>query len=279
MFNLYCLTILAITLLIILCYTEKDTKETFFNSPYSGLTNHSDAPWTIDRPTKAIVTTVLTKIMNMINKKTTMAYVVNGYDRLDQEKLDKLTTRFIADFFAADMKTFITRRFIIIFKLNFKTKEVEVEHINLGNATKNDAKVFMDYPAPELILTDDNLLKNDYKVMGFNESKLEYGILSSQKEIRKPNELSIGSFSGYQNPQALFPSRRQSRCWDNNGINYIEKQTDLKIGVDNSPMKRMPQPYQNPTNGRREWESDTKWLFDLVDNSSGIGTNGSGKRF
>ena len=85
MFNLYCLTILAITLLIILCYTEKDKKETFFNSPYSGLTNNSDTPWTIDRPTKAIVTTVLTKIMNMINKKTTMAYVVNGYDILDQK--------------------------------------------------------------------------------------------------------------------------------------------------------------------------------------------------
>ena len=36
-------------------------------------------------------------------------------------------------------------------------------------------------------------------------------------------------------------------------------------------MKRMPQPYQNPTNGSREWESETKWLFDLVDNSSGVG--------
>ena len=271
MFNLYCLTILAIILLIILYYTEKDKKETFFNATYSGLTNHSDAPWTIDRPTKAIVTSILTKIMNMINKKTTMAYVVNGYDRLDQEHIDTLTTRFVADFFAADMKTFITRRFIIIFKLNFKTKEVEVEHINLGNAIKTEDKIFMDYPAPELILTDDNLLTNEYKVMGFNESKLDYGILTNHKEIRKPNELSVGSFSGYQNPQALFPSRRQSRCWDNNGINYIEPQTALHIGVDNSPMKRMPQPYQNPTNGGREWDSDTKWLFDLVDNSSGVG--------
>ena len=272
MYNLYCLTILAIIILIILCYTEKDTKEKFFNATYAGLTNHSDAPWTIDSPTKSIVTTILNQIMSMINKKTNMAYSVNGYDRLDQESIDKVTTRFLADFFAADMKTFITRRFIVIFKLNFKTKEVEVEHINLGNATKHKDKVFMDYPAPELILTDDNLLKNEYNVMGFNESKLEYGILSNHaKDIRKPNELSVGSFSGYQNPQAMFPSRRQSRCWDNNGINYIQPQTALHIGVDNSPMKILPQPYQNPTNGGREWESDTKWLFDLVDNSSGVG--------
>jgi len=272
MIPLYCLTIIAIIILIILCYSEKDTQEKFFNYNYSGLTNHSDAPWTIDTPTKAIVTNVLTKIMNMVNKQTNMFYVVNGYDRLDQEKINKVTTRFTADFFAADMKTFITRRFIIIFTINFKTKDVEVEHINLGNANKNPDKTFMDYPAPELILTDDNLLKDKYNVMGFTDSILEYGILSNnKKEIRKPNELSVGSLSGYQNPQALFPSRRQSRCWDNNGINYIEKQTDLKIGVNNSPMKRMPQPYQNPTNGSREWESETKWLFDLVDNSSGVG--------
>ena len=31
--------------------------------------------------------------------------------------------------------------------------------------------------------------------------------------------------------------------------------------------------------GSRDWESETKWLFDLVDNSGGVGTNGSGKRF
>jgi len=281
MFSLYCLTFLLIIILIIICYSEKNTTENFFTSNYSGLTNHSDAPWTIDIPTKAIITNVLTKIMNIVNKKTNMVYVVNGYDRLDQDSVNKVCTRYTADFFAADMKTFITRRFIIIFTINFKTKEVDVEHINLGNANKNPNKTFMNYPTPELILTDDNLLKDKYNVMGFNDSILEYGILSNnnKKEIRKPNELSVGCLSGYQNPQALFPSRRQSRCWDNNGINYIEKQTDLKIGVNNSPMKMRPQPYQNPTHGTREWESETKWLFDLVDNNSGIGTNGSGKRF
>ena len=69
--------------------------------------------------------------MNIINKKTGMAYVFNGFDRLDQDKLDRSTTRFTADFFAAEMRTFITRRFIIIFTINFKTKEVQVEHVNL----------------------------------------------------------------------------------------------------------------------------------------------------
>jgi len=280
MIPLYCLTTLAIIILIIICYSEKNTKEKFLNYNYSGLTNCSDTPWTIDSPTKAIVTTILTQIMNIINKKTNMAYIVNGYDRLDQEPINKVTTRFTADFFAADIKTFITRRFIIIFLINFKTKEVTIEHINLGNANKNPNKTFMDYPSPELILTDDNLLKNKYNVMGFNDSILEYSILSNNtKEIIKPNELSVGCLSAYQNPQAIFPSRKQSKCWDNNGINYIEKQTDLKIETNNNPMKIMHQPYQNPTHGRREWNSPTKWLFDLVDNSSGIGINSSGTMF
>ena len=37
---------------------------------YAGLTNHSDAPWTIDKPTKLIITDILRKILNMINTKT-----------------------------------------------------------------------------------------------------------------------------------------------------------------------------------------------------------------
>ena len=294
----YILISSAILLILILIYIQygddiyawykrgfSNRKEDF--NTYAGLTNCSNTPWTINLPTKTMVITILNQIMNVINKKTGMAYVFSGFDRLDQYKLDRFTTRFTADFFAGEMSTFITKRLIIIFTLNYKTKEVQVEHVNLSNAIHVKDKVFMDYHAPELILTDNNLMKNNYKIMGMNQSSLEFGILAgsetgkgswetgngggsqSAKDLRA-YMLPVGSLSGYSNPQSMFPSRRQSKCWDTAGINYAQPQTDLKIGIDNSSMKTFPQPYLNPTNSGRRWDSDYRDLFDLT-NSSGYG--------
>ena len=257
-----------------------------FNT-YSGLTNHSDSPWTIDLPTKTMVINILKQILNIINKKTGMTYIFNGFDRLDQDKVDKMTTRFTADFFAGEMRLLETKRLIIVFTLNYKTKEVQVDHINLSNAMKVQDKVFMDYPLPELILTDDNLMRNEYKIMGINQSSLEFGILKgsetgkgswetgnstfsqSAKDLRAYS-LPVGSMSGYSNPQAIFPSRRQSKLWNTNGVNYVEPQTELKQGINNSSMQVYPQIYDNPTLGARTWDTEYKDLFDLT-NSSGFG--------
>ena len=292
----YLLISIAILLLLILIYIQYGDdiyawyKRGFSNgrenfNTYSGLTNHSDTPWTIDLPTKTMVITILNQIMNIINKKTRMTYVFSGFDRLDQDKVDRVTTRFTADFFVGEMRALTTKRLIIIFTLNYKTKEVQVEHVNLSNAMKVQDKVFMDYPVPELILTDHNLMKNEYKIMGINQSSLEFGILSgsetgkgswetgnggssqSAKELRA-YMLPVGSLSAYSNPQAIFPSRRQSNCWDTSGVNYAEPQTDLKRGINNSSMKVFPQPYENPTQGGRTWDSEYRDLFDLT-NSSG----------
>jgi hypothetical protein len=293
MYLLYCLTLLLILILILIQYGDgpnssggdglgnRNRKENF--NTYSGLTNNSDTPWTIDLPTKTIVINILKQILNSINQKTGMTYVFSGFDRLDQDSVDKITKRFTADFFVGEMRNLETKRLIIIFTLNFKTKEVEVQHINLSNAMKVQDKVFMDYGVPELILTDDNLMKNEYKIMGLNQSSLDFGILqgsetgrgSSNKLNQSAKELRayilpVGSLSAYANPQAIFPSRRQSNCWDTTGINYAEPQTDLKKGINNSPMKVFPQIYDNPTLGGRSWDSDYKDLFDLT-NSSGYG--------
>jgi hypothetical protein len=178
MFHLCCcLSIILIIILIALQYGDwsKFGKENFNN--YNGLTNHSDTPWTIDLPTKKLVITILNQILNSINEKTGMTYVFSGFDRLDQDKIDKLTTRFTADFFVGEMRLLETKRLIIIFTVNFKTREVQVEHVNLANAMKVQDKVFMDYPAADLILTDDNLMRNKYKIMGINQSSLEFGVL------------------------------------------------------------------------------------------------------
>ena len=294
----YLLISIAIILILILIYIQYgddiyrwwvrgwgNGKENF--NTYSGLTNRSDTPWTIDLPTKTMVITILNQIMNDINKKTGMAYVFSGFDRLDQDKIDRASTRFTADFFVGEMRNLETKRLIIIFTLNYKTTEVQVEHVNLSNAMKITDKTFMDYPVPELILTDDNLMKNEYKIMGINQSSLEFGVLKgsetgkgswesgnggssqSAKDLRA-YIMPVGSLSAYSNPQAIFPSRRQSKCWDTAGINYAQPQTDLKMGINNSSMKVFPQPYENPTQGGRTWDSEYRDLFDLT-NSSGYG--------
>jgi hypothetical protein len=294
----YLLISIAILLILILIYVQYGDdiytwlKQNFGNgkenfNAYSGLTNHSDTPWTIDLPTKTMVITILNQIMNVINKKTGMTYVFSGFDRLDQDKLNRVSTRFTADFFVGEMRNLETKRLIIIFTLNYKTKEVQVEHINLSNAMKIKHKVFMDYPSPELILTDHNLMKNDYTIMGMNQSSLEFGVLKgsetgkgswesgnssfsqSAKDLRA-YMLPVGSLSAYSNPQAIFPSRSQSKCWDTTGVNYAQPQTDLKMGINNSSMKVYPHPYDNPTRGGRTWDTEYRDLFDLT-NSSGYG--------
>jgi hypothetical protein len=84
--------------------------------------------------------------------------------------------------------------------------------------------------------------------------------------------LPMGIAASYQNPQAMFPSRKQSNCWDNNGVNYIEPQTALQFGVKNTKLTRYPYPYINPTvNRQREYNTEYKAMFDLADSHSGFG--------
>ena len=286
MLPLYCLTTLLILILFLIQYGDensfgRNTRDNFKN--YSGLTNHSDAPWTIDPSTKNNVITILKQIMNMINEKTGMSYVFNGFDRLDQEAIDIVSTRYVCDIFASEMRKLETHRFIIIFTLNFKTKNVVVEHVNLSNAFKSQDKVFMHAAVPELIITDDNLLKNEYHIMGLPKSKIDFGILKDSETVGETRRnakdlrgdiMPVGMFSALQNPQAIFPSRRQSRCWDTSGTNYTQGQTPLKMGINNSSMLRMPEIYDNPTvNRQREWNTEYKGMFDLVDSAG----NGAGR--
>jgi hypothetical protein len=248
---------------------------------FENLTNNSDNPWTIDKPTKLIITDIIRKILNKINEQTKMSYYFTAFDQLKQEVVCPVSTRFTADLFVHEMKNLFTRRMLLIFTVNFATKQVQVEHVNLSNAFKNPDKSFMDYPAPALILQDDNLLHNEYHIMGRNSSSLDFSILKDSeilpKDVPTPTEfqkwiLPMGIASAYQNPQAMFPSRKQSDCWDNNGVNYIEPQTALQMGVKNTKLTRYPYPYINPTvNRQREYNTEYKSMFDLADSHSGFG--------
>lgn len=287
-----CICIIFI-ILIIFYKKNKQVSEGFSTVENSGirtfanLTNNSDNPWTIDKPTRLIITDIIRKIINNINDQTSMSYYFVDYDQLKQEVISPVETRFTADIFVHEMKNLFTRRILLIFSVNFATKQVQVLHVNLSNAFKNPEKAFMDYPAPALLLQDDNLLNNEYQLMGRNSSKLDFSILKDNevlpKDVPTPTEfqkwiLPMGIASAYQNPQAIFPSRRQSNCWDNNGVNYIEPQTSLQMGVKNTPLTRYPYPYFNPTTNMQRTIYDTqyRWMFDFADNRSGFGRNVAG---
>ena len=248
---------------------------------FDGINSNSDTPWTIEKATKLIITDILRKIINEINVKTGMSYVFTAYDQLGQEVLCPRRTRFTADCFLHEMRNLETRRMIIKFVVNFASKKVDVEYMNLSNAFKLPEKKFMEHPGPALILQDDNLLRNEYHIMGLNNSKIDFSILRDDegrpKKVPTPSEfqkwiLPMGIDAASGNPQAMFPSRRQSTCWNSSGVNYIEPQTQLKMGVNNSPMIKMPYIYDNPSiNRQKEWDTQYKGMFDLVDSSAGIG--------
>lgn len=287
MYLLCFLTILLIVILIMIKLNESSNSKEGFTG-FAGINSNSDTPWTIEKTTKLVITDILRKIVNEINKKTGMSYIFTAYDQLGQEVICPVKTRFTADIFLHEMRNLETRRMIIKFIVNFASKKVDVEYINLSNAFKLPEKQFMDYTAPELILQDDNLLKNEYHIMGLNKSKIDFSILRDEqgrpKKVPTPPEfnkwiLPMGIDQASGNPQALFPSRRQSRCWDSNGANYIEPQSKLKMGVNNSPMIKMPYIYDNPSiNRQTEWNSEYKGMFDLADsagNGGGRGVAGS----
>jgi len=274
------LAVLLIIILIMIKIKEMSNGKEGF-SGFAGINSNSDAPWTIEKSTKLVITDILRKIINEINKKTGMSYVFTAYDQLGQKVLCPRRTLFTADIFLHEMRNLETRRMIIKFVVNFANKQVDVEYINLSNAFKLPEKQFMNYTAPELILQDDNLLKNEYHIMGLNNSKIDFSILRDDegkpRKIPTPSEfnkwiLPMGIDFAAQNPQALFPSRRQSRCWNSDGVNYVEAQSMHKMGINNSPTIKMPYIYDNPTvNRQKEWNTDYKGMFDLVDNSSGLG--------
>lgn len=250
---------------------------------YADLNNHSDTPWTIDKPTKLVITDIIRKILNEINQQTGMTYYFTAYDQLKQDVLSTNETRFVADFFVHELKNLFSRRIMLVFRVNFSNKDVVVEHVNMSNAFNLPQKSFMDYPSSNIILQDDNLLAGEYHIMGRNSSKLDFSILADNdtapKQVPTPTEfqkwiLPMGIASAYQNPQAIFPSRRQSNCWDTSGVNYIEPQTPLQQGVRSTHMTRYPYPYFNPTTNRQQdYNGEFRWMFDLGMGSSAASSN------
>ena len=58
----------------------------------------------------------------------------------------------------------------------------------------------------------------------------------------------------------MFQHKIQSKCWGTDGANYGNKTS------------KQAYPYDNPTiNRQRDWNTEYKGMFDLVDSRSAIG--------
>jgi hypothetical protein len=92
------------------------------------------------------------------------------------------------------------------------------------------------------------------------------GVLVSSVSLGTMN---VSSDKSKSNHLSLFESAI------NNGVNYIESQTSLQMGVKNSPLTRYPYPYFNPTTNMQKtiYDTEYKWMFDFADNHSGFGRN------
>ena len=118
MYLLCFLTILLIVILIMIKLNESSNSKEGFTG-FAGINSNSDTPWTIEKTTKLVITDILRKIVNEINKKTGMSYIFTAYDQLGQEVICPVRTRFTADIFLHEMRNLETRRMIIKFIVNF----------------------------------------------------------------------------------------------------------------------------------------------------------------
>lgn len=144
---------------------------------FDGLTARSSEPHIADTKYTREAVKVINQVLKEIEKQTKIKYEYLGQDQLQIIPMgDKV--RYNADVFVVDRNihknTDVVKRFIIIFDVDCH-KNVNVLTINASNAFKYPQKDFMDYPSPNLILSDENL-GFDYTIMGVNKSSIPFSL-------------------------------------------------------------------------------------------------------
>lgn len=140
---------------------------------YDGLTNNSAAPWGVKPEVREEAYDISKMILSEINKKTDMKYKLGKADQIKTEKVSD-GKRYVVDVFIHEVEHHVTRRVIMDFTI-MKDNKVNVNKVTSSNAMKYEEKSFMDYPAPELIITDEAMGKN-YHIMGVSNSSLPFDL-------------------------------------------------------------------------------------------------------
>ena len=243
------------------------------NGLYNGLNDNSDASWTLPDSQREKLLKILNLIINRINSENKSKLFLSGIDQVSAEKQGDGSLRYVVDFFVHNLDNKTTKRIILVFVL--MNNNVKIETINYSNAIKHPDKVFSDFVHTNLILTDDNLgcslNSTNHHVMGANEGSLEYSKFNpaGKKMVPTPTDfnkwiLPKGIQTCSMDAENNFPCRRQSKCWNSDGIHFTECESCNCFGIKSHGHQIHKRPYENPTVNRLETEfGENHWLFDL----------------
>jgi hypothetical protein len=212
---------------------------------YDGLSVNGTSEYTTDPDTLYIVKKVCKNILDEINKKTKMSYHLGKIDQINQECVGCGQT-FIVDVFVHEVKHSFTRRFIMDFTI-MKNADVRVNKVNQSNAMHHAPKLYMDLPANELILTDENM-ENNHHVMGTPDSSIDF---SQYKGDTSDKELNNNAY------QSIITDRRSGLYKD--WILPVEMEHHNKT----TKNTKCHQVANNPTiNMSQTDKNEYSWMFD-----------------
>ena len=243
------------------------------NGLYNGLTDNSDANWTLNDPERDQIVKILNMIIKKLNRENNSKLYLSGIDQVSSEKQGDGSVRYVVDFFVHNLNSKTTKRIIVVFIIH--NNIVKVVTINYSNAMKYDEKSFSDYEHKNLILTDDNvgcsLNSTNHHIMGANEGSLEYSKFKSAGKKKVPTPTDFNKWILPKGTQTCsldavnnFPCRRQSKCWNSDGVHFTECESCDCFGIKSHGKQLESRPYENPTVNKLETEfADNHWLFDL----------------
>jgi len=270
-------TVLAIITVYLASYNLREKFGLYkrqVNGLYNGIKEHGFYHWSLKEDDRLKLETILKSILNQVNKQLGTKLYYMYLDKVDVDYMCSSKVKYVTDFFVHEMKNQTTKRLIVIFELDNCNNTVVVEKVTFSNAMKLPDKVFMDQPANNLILTDDNvgcsLGQSDYHIMGVNTSNIEFSVLDEPiiKKVPTPKEFTRWiSPSKFHNcsidAQINAMSSKGLTEWDVDGVE-IDDEKERVLTRSNFPGK-------NPSvNGMESIDNDYYWMFDLARGISGF---------
>lgn len=252
------ITIVVVTI-IVLIY-----RETFLNLNKTFV----HPPWMITDLTYDSAKIIINKIIDRVNNITQSKYYLLNIENISNYPYPNATPRLpnckmvpqqvIIDFFVHDTENKITKRLIAKLKVCPCTLKITVQSINVSNG--KDLNTEWKLPTqefdPYLILTDETTRKIQTNFMkGVEDINFDYEPYSEEPKGRKipllgeyqSNILPPQIINSVGDPIANFPCRRQYKCFDNNGIHYLQSGNQVCQGINNSPNQKYPVIYDNPS--------------------------------
>lgn len=238
---------------------------------FEDLWNGSSEYVGVDQKTRMETMVVVSLVLKQINERTKLLYVLNRVDQIKVEEMPAGAKHYICDVFVHEVRYKITRRLLFDFIVK-RDKSVIMMSMNISNAFKyadsDDAKRNPSDPIPELILKDWNL-GADYHIEGVAEDTIPFSQFTGSiaKEEPLPDNFRnwILPMGIHMNEEATFPTRRQGKWWDDNGVAITElsRSSDFVDGLKNTPMRIMRYPEFNPTVNMSltDVSTDNGWLF------------------